>query len=102
MATASIQDVLQLPVYTVGGTRLGKVADIEFDVETHQAQAYLVKPGRLSQPLVRRTLKIHRSQVVAITAEKMIVEDSVSRSSADQRARSVPRGAASPLSARIG
>lgn len=102
MAIISVQHVLQLPVYTVAGKRLGKVADVELDTDTHQVRTYLVRPGRLTQPLARHALRIHRDQVVAITAERMIVDDAVGRAAADQRARGVPRGAPSPLSARVG
>lgn len=66
-----------LPVETVSGDQLGKVCDIELDVEQHTVRAYLVRRHLLPNPLRNETniLRIQPHQVRALTAEKMVVDD---------------------------
>jgi len=64
-----------LPVQTRSGLQLGRVADFEVETESHLVATYIVRPGRLTRPLARQTLRISRTQVLSITAERMIVDD---------------------------
>jgi sporulation protein YlmC with PRC-barrel domain len=71
-------------VETVSGTYLGKVRDIEMDVESHLIVQYLVSlwPGQI-------THRIHRNQVVRIESAKIVVEDVVLREPLGVRANDV-------------
>lgn len=66
--------LVHLPVYTESGAYLGRVRDVECDVEMHQVRHYIVARGFLNKD----RLSIAVAQVKAITEEKMIVEDAVS------------------------
>ncbi|MDD5039519.1 MAG: PRC-barrel domain-containing protein [Patescibacteria group bacterium] len=70
-------ELINLPVVTQSGQQLGRVADFEMDAEEHTVVRYIVKPGTLLADLLESDLVIAREQVVAITADRMIVEDAV-------------------------
>jgi hypothetical protein len=80
--------------------RLGRIVDIELDPESHLVMTYVVQPGRLTQPIARKSLRINRSQVASFTNERMVVDDLVSRLPAEQRTRGLTKNAPSPISAR--
>ncbi|MFA6511800.1 MAG: PRC-barrel domain-containing protein [Patescibacteria group bacterium] len=77
MAVIDKKHLFSLPVETVSGTQLGKIVDIEIDVDTHVVRCYCIRRHGLSNPLAGRTntLQIHPRQVQALTAEKMVVDD---------------------------
>ncbi len=95
----TLKQLKHLPVETTGGMRLGRIVDIEIETESHHIVTYVVQPGRLTQPIARRSLRINRSQVVSLTNERMIVDDLVSGTRVEQRARGLTKGAPSPISA---
>lgn len=68
-----LKNLLHLPVETKSGSKLGKVVEINLDTDGHLVREYIVRPALFSQ----RTFLIRPVQVVAVTAEKMIVEDGV-------------------------
>lgn len=68
-------DLIGLRVETRTGQRLGRIVHFEVDVETQQVSKYHVAGQKLVADLLGRALLIDRHQVIAITAEKMIVED---------------------------
>ncbi len=67
----NIRVILRLPVSTQSGVKLGKVYDINFDVESHSVREYIVKENFLS----KQTLLIKPNQVKEITLERMVVDD---------------------------
>lgn len=69
----NLHHLLHLPVFTVSGTKLGKVFDIKFMVDTHAVHQYVVKPGFFSQ----KYFLIRPIQVKEITDKKIIVDDAV-------------------------
>ena len=71
-------DLINLPVYTQGGEHLGKVASFEINTDTGKIDSYHVKTG-LIEGLWHEQLVINASQVIEITEEKMVVEDSVKK-----------------------
>ena len=73
----SAQHLIGLPVETEHGETLGRVTDFELDVESHLVQKYHVKSGGIIHGLFGDTLLVDRSEVIAITREKMVVEDGV-------------------------
>ncbi len=72
----SSSDLINLPVFTKGGEHLGRVASLDVDIDTHEVRHYYIKTG-LIKGLWHEQIMIAPSQVVSITAEKMIVEDLV-------------------------
>lgn len=80
-----LRDSIGLPVETQHGRALGKVIDVEIDIETHVVMHYCVD----GKPFVKKLLAgepdllIAPTQVISITAEKMIVEDGVVGQSVD-------------------
>ena len=80
-----------LPVENRSGDKLGRIVDFEMDPENHQIVVYVVRPSRLTSPLVKSDLRISDSQVVSLTAEKMVVEDNVKPAVVADSRRSRPR-----------
>ena len=80
MATFSSSDIINLPVYTASGQHLGHVSsfDLEADSGTVTITHFYVRTG-LIKGLWHEQLVIHKSQVVAIDRDKMVVEDGVTR-----------------------
>jgi len=67
----NLSELKNVPVVTENETSLGHVADIEIDVENYLITNLVVKRG-----LLGKNLLINRSQIISITAQKVIVEDS--------------------------
>ncbi len=70
--------IIGLPVETLSGEKLGKVADFDVDPESHLIVRYYIKSG-LSLPPLSEEIIITRQQVIRLTAEKMIVDDGVAK-----------------------
>lgn len=69
-------DLRGIPVVTKrSGEKIGKLAGFVIDAETHLVEQYVVAKSRLLSALLPDDLLIHRSQVVSIDAERMVVED---------------------------
>ena len=69
------QQIKKLPVITVSGKKLGRVNEILVDPESQSIIQYQVTPRRLLS--LDLPLLIHRSQVISLTPERLLVEDSV-------------------------
>ena len=69
----NLATLLELPVYTQSGVKLGKIFDLELDIENQMILRYLVRPNFIS---MQRFL-IQAAQVQEITKEKIIVDDTV-------------------------
>ena len=69
----NLATLLELPVYTQSGVKLGKIFDLELDIENQMILRYLVRPNFIS---MQRFL-IQAAQVQQITKEKIIVDDTV-------------------------
>jgi len=79
MAVLDDKTLLKLPVFTKSGTRLGKVAGFDFDVETHGILRYRVRPKGLAASVLKHPMMIAREQVLSIDAERMVVDDNVAK-----------------------
>ncbi len=66
--------VLGLVVETARGVRVGRVVNIEIDIDTHTIINYYVKSSWYLRPF-RPLLIINKDQVVSITKDRMIVDD---------------------------
>ena len=73
-----LQKLLRLPVYTESGTKLGRVFDLELDVETQAVMRYLVRPNFLST----KSFLIANAQVKEIKNDRMVVYDSALKAEA--------------------
>lgn len=69
------KQIKKLPVVTVSGKKLGRVNEVFVDPESQSIMQYQVTPRRLLS--LDLPLLIHRSQVVSLTAERLLVEDNV-------------------------
>jgi len=72
--------LINLPVYTQSGQHLGRVDAFEIDIDNHQITKYHIRTGLISG-LWHQELIIDTSQVISISAEKMIVEDNTNKGS---------------------
>ncbi len=94
----NLKTILKLPVYTQSGAHLGRVRDAELDVESHHVRHYMVSQGLLQKD----DYSITPAQVKAITSEKMIVEDSVSKIAVATKSKNISGAPAlGSVSARI-
>ncbi|KKR48916.1 MAG: hypothetical protein UT86_C0002G0091 [Candidatus Magasanikbacteria bacterium GW2011_GWC2_40_17] len=80
----SLPQIKNLPVFTKNKIKLGIIVDLELDTDSQSVLRYFVQKGqilgRLQEPLI-----IHRSQVISLTPEKMIVEDNVGEEKAEEK-----------------
>lgn len=78
----NLHKLLDLPVYTESGIKLGKIFDVELDIENHLVLRYLVRPNFISM----QHFLIQVTQVKEVTDEKIIVDDSVAPVSLEEKA----------------
>jgi len=71
------QNLTNLPVITESGQLLGKISKIEIDTDTQSIINYFIKSTNIVKGLLEGELIINKNQVIAITQEKVIVEDNV-------------------------
>lgn len=67
--------ILGLPVVTKSGLKLGRISDFEVQLDGQIIDTYLVRPTRLTARLTRDALRIHRTQVVSLDDQRMVVDD---------------------------
>jgi hypothetical protein len=68
------KQLLQLPVWTQSGIRLGRVVGFGYEAETQTVLRYEVRRSLFGAPFL-----VGRDQVVSLDTEKMVVEDAVVR-----------------------
>ena len=64
-----------LPVFTQGGDELGVVCDFEIDTEQHTVTGYNIKKSKLLPDFISEELLVRPTQVINISADKMVVDD---------------------------
>jgi len=69
--------LLNLSVYTQSGYFLGEVDDVEVEIDGQMIINYHVSSARLLKNIWGKSLIIHRSQILSIDSEKIVVEDNV-------------------------
>lgn len=67
--------LINLPVETKSNEFLGKVADLEIDIENYNIKKLHVKSSNLIRGLFEGVLLIDQSQIHEITKDKIIVDD---------------------------
>jgi len=74
--------IIGLSVYTQSGMFLGKVIKVETLSDGQTAQKYIIKNANPLKNLISGQLVVDASQVISVTAEKIIVEDNWKKISA--------------------
>ncbi|MFH1598188.1 MAG: PRC-barrel domain-containing protein [Patescibacteria group bacterium] len=69
--------LLNLPVFTKSGKKLGRIVDFEFNAEMQEIVRYYVKGENIIKELIEKELIIDSGQVVSIDDKKMVVDDLV-------------------------
>jgi sporulation protein YlmC with PRC-barrel domain len=69
--------LINLPVYTQSGQKLGRVVDFELNCELQEVIKYYVRGENIIKELIEKELIITAEQVISIDDKKMIVEDLV-------------------------
>ncbi|PIT87100.1 MAG: hypothetical protein COU31_04990 [Candidatus Magasanikbacteria bacterium CG10_big_fil_rev_8_21_14_0_10_40_10] len=65
--------IIDLPVYTNSGVKLGKVADIDIEIDSQAVNSYEVRHGLIGG----QSLIIKPVQVISLSVKKMIVDDNL-------------------------
>lgn len=81
----SYSQLKKLSVETKSGKSLGHVVDVVVDIDSQSIVQYEVTPSMLST----KTYLVGQAQIVSITSEKMIVDDTILDQEQDERALSV-------------
>ncbi|HBV33484.1 TPA: hypothetical protein DIC39_02235 [Patescibacteria group bacterium] len=77
-----LNELKNLPVYTKSGKHLGRIIDVEFDPSSQMVWRYHVGRWPGLTGLWKGRLLITREQVVAISKDAMVVEDSIGQAKA--------------------
>lgn len=88
MSVILLRDLLGMPVETEQGIRLGFLSDGEMDTAGFQLRNVTVKSHRL--PLPAKTLLVHVRHIVAVTEEKVVVQDAVVNAETKRRSQTQP------------
>ena len=62
-----------LPVFTKSGVKLGKIFDLEIDIDSHAVFQYIVRTSFVS----RTSYLIKPAQVLSIDEKRLVVDDGV-------------------------
>jgi sporulation protein YlmC with PRC-barrel domain len=84
----SIKRLLSVPVKTIGGFILGQVVDFEIETDTGRLQTILVRPSGIVKGLVSESLRVDWLDIIEIREDVILVNDSVSKESAEASVRS--------------
>lgn len=89
--------LFHIPVETVDHHSLGHVVGLEIDIESQSVMQYQVRPTGIVASVLRNVdLLIHRTQVISLTREKMVVDSTVLRDKEKEaRMAHLPQHAAS-------
>lgn len=77
MRAQVLRDLLRLPVTTESGDFLGRVSDVELELESATIRVYLVSPSFVKGLFTSEQYIITPGQVVSVNSDKMIVKDGV-------------------------
>lgn len=68
----NLHHLLHIPVFTESGIKLGRVYDLNIDIEVQAIMSYIVRATIFS-----RSYLIKPSQIITISKDKIVVEDAV-------------------------
>jgi len=83
-----------IPVITRSGQKLGKLSAYVIDAEHHEVAQYVVTRSSLLARILPDELLVHRSQVISLDGEMMVVDDGVVTEKAAERNMAHPTEAA--------
>jgi len=86
------KQLINLPVYSRSGDKLGHLVDFELNAEEQRISKYYVRGENIIKELIEDDLIIDQSQVISIDLKKMVVEDLTEKSEAEieKKATAVP------------
>lgn len=73
------RQLIGLPVYTQSAEHLGVVSRLILETETGELAQLEIASSNLAK-IFSKTLLVNKSQIISITAEKVVVEDNVRKS----------------------
>jgi len=71
--------LINLPVFTRSGNRLGHIVDFELNTELQEVIKYHVRGENIIKELIEKDLIIFSDQVVSLDDQKMVVKDLVQK-----------------------
>ena len=71
--------LINLPVFTRSGNRLGHIVDFELNTELQEVIKYHVRGENIIKELIEKDLIIFSDQVVSLYDQKMVVKDLVQK-----------------------
>jgi len=71
--------LINLPVFTRSGDRLGHIVDFELNTELQEVVKYHVRGKNIIKELIEKDLIISAGQVISLDDRKMVVEDLVQK-----------------------
>jgi len=80
------QELIGLPTQTVSGEYLGRVCQIELAADGLEVEYFHIRPVWLKRLWCRRFI-VSKDQVVKITSEKIVVDDTLTKISLRERRR---------------
>jgi len=81
----SSNNLIGLDVVTQSGQQLGRVTSFNIETDSQSILEYVVKPANIVKDLITKDLIIPRGQVIEITNDKIVVEDSLSGSKNNEK-----------------
>lgn len=81
--TLTSKQLINLPVVTESGIKIGKVGYLEFNEKDHTIEKYAVKTSGIMQ-LIPAILLIAPKQIIEISSEQMVVEENTFKSLKNQ------------------
>lgn len=78
--------LIKKQVETKSGKELGKISDVVYDIDTYTIVQFVVSSGLLKSHHYR----IHTNQIIAIQKEKIIVDDTRTPITAEEKEGSFP------------
>ena len=83
----SAKNIIGLGARTKSGIVLGKVMDLEIDIDKCELVKFIVAKSIIAKSILQEELIIDRSQVVEINEKEIIVDDLVARGPSDEYAQ---------------
>ncbi len=78
----NLHHLMHIPVLTESGIKLGRIHDINFDIESQSVKSYAIKNGIFSKSYLIKPI-----QVISITKEKIIVDDTLIKDTEEKIAK---------------
>jgi sporulation protein YlmC with PRC-barrel domain len=83
----SAKNIIGLGTRTKSGIVLGKVMDLEIDIDKCELVKFIVAKSIIAKSILQEELIIDRSQVIEINEKEIIVDDLVARGASDEYAQ---------------